>query len=64
MNNNYTIEKELLKKERRKLSTIIDKVEDGIVEFHIDPKKYRELKELNYQVKTTNVELRYLKLHP
>lgn len=27
MNNNYTIEKELLKKERRKLSTIIDKVE-------------------------------------
>ena len=44
--------------------TIIDKVEDGIVEFHIDPKKYRELKELNYQVKTTNVELRYLKSHP
>lgn len=44
--------------------TIIDKVEDGIVQFHIDPKKYRELKELNFQVKTTNVELRYIQLHP
>ena len=43
---------------------IIDKVEDGIVQFHIDPKKYRELKELNFQVKTTNVELRYIQLHP
>lgn len=43
---------------------IIDKVKDGIVEFHIDPKKYRELKELNYQVKTTNVLYQYLKLHP
>ena len=43
---------------------IIDKVDDGTVEFHIDPKKYRELKELNFQVKTTNVILRYLQLYP
>lgn len=44
-------------------NAIVDKIENDILHFHLDPKKYREYKGYGYQVKTTNLQYWYNKNH-